>query len=170
MVRWPHSESGDRVSVNPSTDPNGAAEFNAAKRAARETRRAFALSPVSAFVRVMQGAIRQYLEARAQGVEVEHGIAGLEAELRGAWPKSVSKFKPLCDACEDTGYRELVCWDRQRCGREVCAKNPDRQHPYVVPCDCAKGDRMRRRIKSTDDALAAIGKTQKKRGFSRMGQ
>lgn len=140
-------------------------EFYAAKKAAREARRAFASSADSGFVRTMQGAMAEYLRMRDQGVSREDGIRGLEEELRGAWPKSVSKFKPICDACEDTGYREMVCWDQQRCGREVCAKNSERTHPYVVACDCAEGDKKRDRkhLMTPDDALAQVGRTQKKR-------
>jgi hypothetical protein len=119
----------------------------------------------------MQGAVSQYLQARTEGVDREHAIAGLDAELRAAWPKSVSKFKPACDACDDTGYREMTCWDSQRCGREVCARNPERQHAYVVSCDCVKGDRFRPKTFTPDDQLASVGRTQKKRGgFTRFGR
>ncbi len=146
-------------------------EFYAARKAAREARRAFASSTDSGFVRTMQGAIRQYITMREQGVSREDGIKGLEAELRDAWPKSVSKFKPACDGCEDTGWREMTCWDRLQCGREVCAKNPGRQHTYAVACDCPKGDRLRARVRSSEDEIAAIGRTpRKKRGFTRFGQ
>jgi hypothetical protein len=145
--------------------------FYAARKAARDARRAFAASGDSRFVQVMQSAMRQYVQARSQGVEREHAIKGLEEELRGAWPKSVSKFTPTCDACEDTGYREMTCWDRQRCGRKVCAVNPERVHLYAVPCNCATGDKMRTKYRAPEDELTRVGKTQKKRGgFSRMGQ
>jgi hypothetical protein len=146
------------------------AEFYAAKRAARETRRAFASSGASPFVAVMQGVIGQYLQARLDGVSREDGIRGIDAELRGAWPKSVSKFKPACDACDDTGYQEHTCWESQRCGREVCAKNPDRQHLYVEPCHCPKGDRFRPKFRSSDDDLASVGRMKKKtRGWRGIG-
>jgi hypothetical protein len=159
------------VSVNPVTDPQGAAAAQAERAHARSVRREFLTSPVSAFVRAMKGAITQYLAAREQGVSRQDGIRGLEEELRGAWPKSVSKFKPACDACDDTGYREWTCWDQQRCGREVCAKNPERTHLYVVPCDCAKGDRFRPKTFTPDDQLASVGRTHKKRGgFTRFGR
>lgn len=141
-----------------------------AAKAARASRRAFASSPVSAFVRKMRDVIALFLRAREEGVSREDGIRGIEEELRAAWPKTVSKFKPACDECDDTGWREMVCWDRQRCGRKLCAANPERQHAYVVACECAAGDRMRRRQRTTDDDLAAVGKTAKKRGgFSRFG-
>ncbi len=143
-------------------------DLDAAKEA-RKARRAFASSPVSTFVRKMRDVIALYLRARSEGVSREDGIRGVEEELRAAWPKSVSKFKPACDECDDTGWREMVCWDRQRCGRKVCAANPEKQHGYVVPCECPSGDRMRSRTRSTDDALVSVGKTQKKRSFSRFG-
>lgn len=151
------------MSVNPRTDPQGAAEFQAGKAAARASRQAFRQSPDSKFVRTMQAAISQYLTARTQGVSREDGIRGLEEELRGAWPKSVSKFKPGCDACEDTGWAEHTCWDQHRCGRRVCANNPDRQHLYVEPCHCPKGDAKRARVPVMEDAMAAAGRTQRKR-------
>lgn len=152
------------------SDDTDRAELAAEKKAVRHGRWAFLRSPLSAFVKTMQEAMRQYLAAREQGVSREDGIRGIKEELRGAWPKSVSKFTPTCHDCDDTGWRELVCWERQRCGREVCAKNPERQHAYVVPCDCERGDRKRKRTITTDDQLAAVGKTQpKKRGFTRLG-
>jgi hypothetical protein len=140
------------------------AEFYAAKKAARKGRQAFAASVVSAFVKAMQGALALYLKARDQGVSREDGIRGLEEELRAAWPKGVSKFSPACDSCEDTGYIDRVCWERLRCGREVCAKNPDRQHNYVDICHCVNGDKKRGRAAFTpDDAITAAGRTQKRK-------
>jgi hypothetical protein len=167
MVRFQDRGSGDRVSDTETVRD----AFYAARKAVRDARRAFAQSGDSAFVQVMQGAISEYTRMRSEGVSREDAIRGLEAELRGAWPKSVSKFKPACDGCDDTGYRELVCWDGQRCGREVCARNPERQHPYVVACDCGAGDKMRKRSYAPDEALTQVGRSQKKpRGFSRFGQ
>ena len=139
------------------------AEFYAAKQAARANRKAFAASPDSAFVKAMQSAIGQYLQARAQGVSRDDGIAGIEAELRGCWPKGVSKFTPDCPHCEDTGWMEHTCWAEHRCGRDVCAKNPEREHLYAEPCTCTKGDRMRPKSKSTEDAIAAVGRTAKRK-------
>lgn len=154
-----------------STEDTARDEFYAARKAARDIRRSFAYSVLSAFVGTMQGVMRQYLTARTEGVSRDDAAKGLEAELRAAWPKSVSKFKAACDACDDTGWREMACWDGHRCGREVCAKNPERQHLYVVICDCPKGDRFRAKAYTTDDQLTTVGKTAKKRsGFSRMGR
>lgn len=160
------------MSVNAALDPSGVETFRENQQRARAGRAAFAHSPDSAFVRAMQGAISQYLKARDQGVNQEDGIRGIEEELRACWPKSVSKFVPECDACDDTGYRELTCWDRQQCGRKVCAANPERQHLYMVPCDCAKGGRMRERVKHTDDGIAAAARTPKRKsgGWRQAGQ
>lgn len=155
-----------------TTIDRATAEFYDAKKAARKGRQAFAATVASVFVRAMQAALALYLKARDQGVSREDGIRGLEEELRAAWPKTVSKFKPTCDACEDTGFVDHVCWAQMRCGREVCAKNPERQHGYVEICHCTSGDRKRGRGPVTpDDAITAAGKTQRKRGgFSRMGR
>lgn len=160
------------MSVNPATDPAGAAAVTEARASARAGRRAFAASAVSQFVRVMRDAMSQYLTARAQHVDREDCIRGLEMELRAAWPKSVSKFRPACDACDDTGFIDRVCADQLRCGREVCAKNPERQHTYVEFCHCAKGDMKRPRERTTEnDQLAAVGRSmRKKRGFARVGR
>lgn len=148
----------------------GRDEFYAAKKAARDARRAFVQSADMGFVRAMRHAIRQYLEARIQGVSREDGCKGLEEELRAAWPKSVSKFRPACDNCEDTGWVEKTCWERQRCGREVCARNPERQHAYVEPCHCAAGDKKRTRVFTPDDAMAAVSRTAKKKtGWRQVG-
>jgi hypothetical protein len=148
----------DQATIDRATEA-----FYAAKRAARAGRKAFALSPDAGFVRTMQGAIAQYLEARGQGVSRDDAVKGLELELRGCWPKAVSKFLPVCGHCEDTGWMEHTCWDQHRCGREVCAKNAERQHLYVEPCVCANGDRMRKKVHSTEDAMAAAGRTKKRK-------
>lgn len=139
-------------------------ELAEAKKAVRAARRAFVRSPASAFVKTMQAVLADYLKARASGLSREDGIAGIASSLREAWPKSVSKFRPACDACDDTGYVDHVCSDQIRCGREVCARNPERQHGYVTPCHCAKGDRVRPKVRQAEDALAAVGRTAKKRG------
>lgn len=144
-------------------------EFYAAKKAVRANRRAFATSSDSAFIKAMQSAIAQYLQARAQGVSRDDGIAGLEEELRGCWPKSVSKFKPDCSVCEDTGWVEHMCWDQHRCGRLTCAKNPERQHLYVAPCGCTAGERMRARVREVDGAAAAGRAKRKPRKWQQIG-
>jgi hypothetical protein len=145
-------------------------ELAEAKRAVRASRRAFVKSADSTFVRAMKGVIGQYLEARRQGVSREDGIKGIELELRAAWPKAVSKFTVDCSACDDTGYVEHTCWDQHRCGRQVCARNPERQHAYVEPCHCPKGDRKRKRAPQQATDIAAAVKTQRKRGgFARIG-
>jgi hypothetical protein len=146
-------------------------ELAQAKKAVRASRRAFAASPASGFVKAMRSAIQQYLDAIGQGVTREDASKGLELELREAWPKSVSKFKPACDSCDDTGYIDRVCWDRHRCSREVCQRNPERQHAYVEVCHCPKGDAKRPKQFTPDDAISGAGRTAKKkpRGFTRFG-
>lgn len=148
-----------------------ATELAEARKAARAIRRDFARSPESAFVRVMKGVITQYLQARKDGVSRDDGIRGIEEELRAAWPKSVSKFAPNCQACEDTGWMERTCWDQQRCSRKLCIDNPERQHLYVVPCHCAKGDRFRPRQFTPEDAIAVASRTKKKKpgGWRQVG-
>lgn len=159
------------MSVNATSDPAGAAAYREAQQAVRAGRRAFASSVDSTFVKTMKAAINQYLQARLQNVTREDGIRGIEEELRAAWPKSVSKFKPACDSCDDTGYIDRVCWDRHRCEREVCANNPERQHNYVEICHCPKGDLKRKKQYQAEDAIAAAGRiAKKKRGFTRFGQ
>lgn len=145
-------------------------ELAEAKKAVRAARRAFAKSPDSAFVRTMRTVIADYLKAREQGITREEGIRGIEAALREVWPKNTSRFTPNCDVCDDIGWAYHQCVDGNRCGRESCARNPEREHSYVTPCYCAKGERFRARPRQVEDELAAVGKTQKKRGgFSRVG-
>lgn len=145
-------------------------ELADAKKAAKESRKAFRQTPVvSAFVRAMQKAMGLYRQAILDGMSRDLAREGLEAELRAAWPKSVSKFAPKCQTCDDTGYEEQTCWERHRCGREVCARNPERVHAYVVPCHCPAGDAKRKRQWKPDDALTAAGKMPKKRGWRQVG-
>lgn len=144
----------------------------ALRQEARERRRAFASTPLSAFVRTMQATMRQYLIARAQGVDREDGVCGLEAELRAAWPGKTTKFPFDCTLCDDTGWREYVCTHEMRCGRKLCAeKHPAEEHPYVASCGCPRGLRNRRQVQTTEDAIAAAGRVQKakKRGWSQVG-
>lgn len=155
-----------------TTIERAAEELVAMRKAAREKRKAFAASVFSVFERAMRKAITLYLKARKDGVSREDGIKGLEEELRAAWPKSVSKFAPACDACDDTGWTEHLCWADLRCGRKWCAASASSfQHLYVDPCACANGDRMRKRVQTTEDALVAVGRTQKRkaRGWTQVG-
>lgn len=140
-----------------------ATELVEMRKAARTKRKAFAASVFSPFVRAMRKAMGLYLDARREGVSREDAEKGLELELREAWPKSVSKFAPACGSCDDTGWTEHTCWERHRCGRKVCADNPERQHLFVEPCGCAAGDRMRKKIRTTEDAIAAAGRTSKRK-------
>jgi len=140
-----------------------ATELVEMRRAARTGRKAFAASPMSKFERTMRGVMTSYLTARREGVSREDGIRGIEEELRAAWPSPMSKFAPACGSCEDTGFVERTCYDRQQCGRKFCSRHPEREHLYVEPCGCAKGDRMRAKVRSTEDAIAAVGRTQKRK-------
>lgn len=151
----------------------GTQEFYESRAAARASRKAFAASPDSAFVKAMQSAISQYLQARDNGVTVEAGIAGIEEELRGAWPKSVSKFAPTCIACADTGWVEYECaHGGRRCGRPICAEVRERRHNYVERCGCDKGRRMEPKPRGSDDISTAAGRTHRKRNtsFTRFGR
>jgi hypothetical protein len=148
-----------------------AEEVTAMRKDAGAKRKAFVGTVASAFVRAMWKAMALYREARGQGVSREDAGNGLELEIRAAWPKGVSKFAPQCGSCDDTGWTEHTCWERHRCGREVCARNPERQHLYVEPCGCANGDRMRKKIRTTEDAIAAAGRTTKRKagGWKQVG-
>jgi len=145
-------------------------ELAAVKKTIRANRRAFAQTH-SAFVKAMWSAMAQYSQAIQQGMGRDVAARGLEEEIRGVWPKSVSKFKPACDSCDDTGYIDRVCWDRHRCSREVCQRNPERQHNYVEICHCPKGDAKRPKMFHQDDGIASAARAGKKkpRGFTRFG-
>ena len=126
-----------------------------------------------AFVRTMRDVMAQYLRARAEAASAGSGcgVRGIEAELREAWPGKTSKFVPDCAFCDDTGWREHVCTEALRCGRERCARqHPAWEHPYVASCGCQTGQTHRRRVQTPDDAVNATGRTQKpKKGFTRFG-
>jgi hypothetical protein len=146
-------------------------ELAEAKKAVRASRRAFASTVASKFVKAMQHAFGLYREARKQGTSRDEAAVGLEQALRAAWPKAPSRFARDCDACEDTGWVEHFCWHEQRCGRKSCSENPERQHAYVTACHCVKGDRFRPKVFNPEDAIAATARTQRKKrgGFTRMG-
>ena len=116
-----------------------------------------------------QDVMAEYLKMREQGVSQEDACKGLEGVLREVFP--LSKFGPRCLECDDSGWRERVCWANQRCGREWCAKaHPAHEHAYLEPCGCPAGDRHRARLARGDEALAAVGKvTKKPRSFTRFG-
>lgn len=114
----------------------------------------------------------EYLKYRAQGWSQADAIAGIEGILRECWPKPTTKF-PACADCDATGWRGMTCWSEHRCGRRWCVdRHPSWEHHYVVPCDCPSGDRHRAKAVSSDEAVAAVGRTAKKksRDFSRVGQ
>lgn len=148
-------------------------ETGAAERAeARKKRRAFASSPLSAFVRVMRKCMELYLKARGDGVSREDGVKGIEAELIAAWPKKVSRFAPACSTCDDTGWDEHICFDGHRCGRKWCHDaHPAHEHRYVIACVCPAGDKHRKRIVTVEDEIARAGRMAKKKasGFTRVG-
>lgn len=146
-----------------TTIDRAATELTEMRRSARAGRKAFQASPLSVFERTMRAAMGLYLKAIKDGMSREDAARGLEEEVRGAWMKPTSKFAPDCGSCDDTGWVEHACWDGHRCGRETCARNPERQHLYVEPCGCVKGDRMRAKVRSTEDAIAAAGRTTKRK-------
>lgn len=139
------------------------------RQQARERRRAFARSSDSRFVAAMKAVMRDYLQAREEGVPREDAVKGIEAALRELWPKRPSKFSARCGACDDTGWRLMACHHGLRCGRERCSEREDTYaHAFAVPCDCAKGDRFRARLQSLEEEVARVGRTKKRTGFSRM--
>lgn len=148
-------------------------EHESLQRAVAASRRQFAVSSDSAFVREMKKAIEDYLELRARGMSREDGIKGLEAVLREMWPNKPSKFAPECAACDDTGWREMTCWAEQRCSRTRCQEvHPAHEHRYVVPCDCSRGDKRAGRNMDTPDAIAEAMRVRKPkpRGWSAVGR
>lgn len=145
-------------------------ELAEAKKAVRASRRAFARGPDSKFVKAMKAAMDTYREARKAGTSRDDATAQIEVTLRAVWPKHVSKFTHDCHACEDTGTVDHFCWHEQRCGRKSCSENPERQHAYITACHCQKGRRFQPKQFTPEDAIAAAGRTAKKRGgFSRVG-
>lgn len=157
----------------PPDDPLGQQHADARRDAAR-ARRGFASSQLGAFANAMSAAMTEYHRMREAGVSREDACKGLEAVIRDAWPKPTTKYPPACSDCDGTGWREMVCWAEQRCGRRVCVdRHPSWEHRYVVSCHCLAGDRRRARPTMPEDALTAVGRmqTRKKtnRGFTRVG-
>ena len=145
-------------------------ELAEAKRAVRASRRAFRRSAEGGIAAKLQAVVNEYLRMRRDGVSREDGVKGIEAELRDCGLFRPTKFPPACETCEDTGYIERTCWDRHRCQRETCVTYPERQHSYVEPCHCPKGDRFRPRQRSAEDAMVAVSKTAKKKtGWRQVG-
>jgi hypothetical protein len=116
------------------------------------------------FVETMKAAVDEYLRMRSEGVDREDAERGLEAVLRESWPKPPSKFPPACEDCHGTGYREMTCWDQQRCQRESHATwSPALEHTYVVLCSCIAGDRFRRAKLEPVDEMASVGRGRKRK-------
>lgn len=131
------------------------------QRAVAASRRGFAQSPLSAWVREMTGAMESFRDARAQGVSFDVGCDGLEAVLRSVWSRPTSKFAPECSLCDDLGRRERQCTDEMRCGRKFCLDHPAYEHGYLELCGCVAGDRFRPRGTVPDDEIAAAGRVKK---------
>lgn len=142
------------------------------RAAAREKRHEFSRSKPGVFSRVMLAAMELFRKMREAGVSFEDGVKGIEAEMRGSWPGHTSKFT-LCAGCDGTGYRETWCTQQMRCARPNHAHaEAEYSHPYVVPCECADGDRMRGRSSvPAEEQLAAVGRRKKPqpKGWSRSG-
>ena len=156
----------------PATDPLGQ-QHEALKREAAESRRAFRQGPDGAFVEAMRDAMTEYHKMRGAGMSREDACKGIEAVLRDCWPKPTTKYPPSCEACDATGYRDVTCWDGQRCGRRWCiGTHPSFEHRFVVPCECPLGDRFRKREYATEDAVVAVGRGQKRKskGWNQVGR
>lgn len=139
------------------------------KHSALKARKVFA-SVFSPFVWIMREAMTAYLHARAQGVQREDAIKGLEFTLRDSWPKHVTKFPPKCELCEDTGYQEYICRPYARCERTTCDRKGEAfQHRYVRPCECPKGQGFTPKYKAPEQEQEQIGKVKAKKGWSRAG-
>ena len=148
-------------------------EHNRLKAEARANRREFFKSTDSAFVREMRDVMNAYTQARSEGVSRENACQGIEAVLRGAWPKPTTKFAPACELCEDSGWRYRTCADQMRCGRQWCAnQHPANEHAYVETCGCEAGDKHQKRIVQVEDEIAAAGRIAKRktRGWSAVGR
>jgi len=145
------------------------------QRATREARAKATTPADTAFVRAMRAVMDDYLAARAAGLSREEGVVGIEVELRERWLHRPTKYGPACDDCDDTGWRQVLCSARDRCGREACATgHPAREHTYVVPCSCVRGDRHAGRQRATPppatpDASATRPRRRPRPGFTRMG-
>jgi hypothetical protein len=146
------------------------ADVKGLRKLARDGRKAFMASPLSRFVVKMREVMADYLNAREAGVSRDDAVRGIEAVLREEWPQRVSKFEH-CGACDGTGWRMTECVHGMRCSRYRCGiAESSWFHTYAVPCDCASGDKHRKRLVQVDD-LAAAGKTRRKKpsGFTRTG-
>lgn len=139
----------------------------------REARREFARSDEGKFARTMMAAMDQFAAMRRAGVSFDDAVRGIEAELRGAWPGRTTKFEQ-CPGCGDTGYQERTCTQSMRCARFKCERaDAGWEHPYVTPCDCAAGSKLKGRgLVSGEDMLAAVGRRKKPapRGWSQVGR
>lgn len=148
-------------------------EHESLQRAVKLSRREFAASVESAFVKAMRQAMDEYLAMRTAGVSRDDAVKGLEAVLRETSPFKLTKFPVACPTCEDTGWEPRICWHELRCGSKACHDaHPGHEHRHVSPCGCMKGDRFRPRQYAPEDEIAAAGKVRKPkpRGFSRVGR
>lgn len=158
-------ERGGTVSDH---DADARRERAAALKAAREARKGF-VQTLGRIARTLMDAMTEFARMRQQGVSHDDACRGLEGVLRDVWP--ASQYQPACAICEDVGWEERVCQHRVRCGRKWCGlAEPAWEHRYVSPCACGAGDRHRERVYQPEDAIAAVGRTQRpRRGFSRIG-
>lgn len=145
-------------------------DLHTLQRSARAARQAFA-GTFGPFVRSMRRAMDDFRQAREAGMSQADAERGLEAVLRDSWEKPATKFPPLCDACDDVGWREMTCWSAQRCGRKICTDmRDDWGHFYVESCGCVAGDKLRKKTRTYDEGLAAVGRRKKPalKGFNRL--
>lgn len=140
-----------------------------ARRNVRINRSEFQKSTAGKFARTMMAAMREFEKMRGEGVPFDDAVKGIEAVLRASWPGKTTKFE-ACPSCQNTGWRLTTCQYGARCGRErICGNSPPSwEHPYVVPCDCSLGDKFRPVVRSAEEALTAVGRAKKGKGWKKL--
>lgn len=89
---------------------------------------------IGPFAKAMLACMRDYKQARAEGLSQAEAVKGIEAVVREVWPRPRSEpWRYLCNACGDTGWQEVMRHSRIY-GEDV---------PYVDYCTCQEGQRMR---------------------------
>lgn len=132
---------------------------------------------------VFAEATRIGAQMKADGASLAERQAFVARALREAWPKGREEpWHYVCSACEDTGWRSMVCVQGS-CGRpfRLPGQHDDDHtgqgrcqdgHTYVQPCTCPKGSVRRQQLlkqRSDQDAIEIAAKS-KPKGFTRFGR
>ncbi len=93
-------------------------------------------------------------------------VQEVQAEIARRDRQNLTKqraWKDECPTCGDSGWKEYVCTQEARCGRQMCAESSDKHtHTYYVACPCREHNGTYRRRTLASQLGHVTGKSKDK--------